>query len=1029
MIQRVPLLCGRFADCELHPRPQGELPEIVTQLKAQKIRYRTLPAIRVAGARYALRGRRFAMSWLVLACLAQTVLAGAATLNVPATYATISSAVAAAGDGDTIFISAGTYVDNVIVNKRLTIAGAGPATVVIPAISNPDCAGAGGGSLCAGGSNVFLVQANDVTIRDLTIDGNNPNLTSGVSSGGIDVDARNGIIEDFNYGVIDGTTVHDVQVRNVYFRGIYASSGGSGFNIHHNTLSNIGGSENSLAIFAFGGSGTIAFNTIANSTGGISTNHSSGVEIAGNVVTNCASAIHTDNAGDLGGSADVIHANTISDSPAGGWGISVFVPYVAPIVKNNRVLNVEKGMALFGRGTNPITTMFEGNYIDGGSRAGSIGVYMTTDQLGYGTSDTRLLLRANHILRNAEGVRIEQPGNLALATLVGNRIVGNGIGVNNQTPATLQAANNWWGCNNGAGASGPGCATVANGVLGTVTTLPHLVLGISAPKSSLPFNASTPIAASLRFNSEGFDVSAALQLPDDIPVTFTQTLGSFSSSVTAMSNGAATIDFKAGSVAGMAVIMATVDSQSVTANVKIVPACPGVDDAQATPPCAAPVTLVGSMNPANYRSQLLLTARVPGSQSAGSVTFSIDTANGYEVLCDSAPLINGEVECPVPGSVNVVNATIYSAAYSGDGNTPAASGSLTQFIKPDSVTLGVVAVPGQPAVGDAVVLSATIAGVDLSNKVAFNENGTALPGCGEVEIARLPGTADFGVASCRIPRVSPGLHNYVVTYHHATGPRFEQVVVSVTPSQNAAKDYADIWWAGQRENGWGLSVAQHGDRQFMLLYVYDDSGNPVWYVMPAGSWNSAYTEYTGALYQPAAEPINGDAAHDFNPIVQAGAPVGSATVSYAGPDVATLTYLINGIGSSKAVMRQVFAEDDGRAGMQVGDMWWPGAQEYGRGINIAQRGRALFLTWYTYDALGRNVFYAVPDGEWTGSTFTGDIYATVSSPWLGAHYDAAKFVSTKVGSMSLHFSDQENAVMRTTMDKLTRNRAISRLPF
>jgi hypothetical protein len=110
-------------------------------------------------------------------------------------------------------------------------------------------------------------------------------------------------------------------------------------------------------------------------------------------------------------------------------------------------------------------------------------------------------------------------------------------------------------------------------------------------------------------------------------------------------------------------------------------------------------------------------------------------------------------------------------------------------------------------------------------------------------------------------------------------------------------------------------------------------------------------------------------------------------------------------------------------------LWWAGLGENGWGMNIAQQGRVLFPVWYTYDSMGRTVFYTVPGGTWNGSTFTGDIYSTTSSAWLGVNYNPAQFVVTKVGTMTLDFTDQSNAIMTYTINALTQRKVISRQPY
>ena len=86
--------------------------------------------------------------------------------------------------GSTVNVAVGTYTENVTITKALTLTGAGAANVLLrPALSAPaPCSRA---SLCPGRSNMILVQADDVTIRGFTLDGDNPALTSGIVRSGV----------------------------------------------------------------------------------------------------------------------------------------------------------------------------------------------------------------------------------------------------------------------------------------------------------------------------------------------------------------------------------------------------------------------------------------------------------------------------------------------------------------------------------------------------------------------------------------------------------------------------------------------------------------------------------------------------------------------------------------------------------------------------------------------------------------------------------------------------------------------------
>lgn len=441
------------------------------------------------------------------------------------------------------------------------------------------------------------------------------------------------------------------------------------------------------------------------------------------------------------------------------------------------------------------------------------------------------------------------------------------------------------------------------------------------------------------------------------------------------------------------------------------------------------VTLTSSNNPASYRSSVVLTANISGTNPTGTVTFSVVTGSGLVTVCAAVPLAAASATCTVPGYLLVTNPTNFVANYSGDASNPANSTSFQQLVNMNSVTLTVVTVPIQPTIGSTVVLKAVLTGLNLTNKVAFNENGAALSGCSAVTVDLLPGTTDIGVASCTITGITGGQHNYVVTYRHVNDAGFEQVVVPITPVSGAA-DFTDMWWAGSAENGWGVSITQHGRAQFIVIYAYDGSGNPLWYVLPAGTWNASDTAFTGALYQPTSSPFSSyNNANSFLPGGATGASVGTATVTYTGSGTATLTYTINNVSGSKSIVRQPFGTDDGLPRLQVADMWWAGTQQNGWGMNIAQHARVLFPVWYTYNAQGRTTFYTVPGGVWTGSTFTGDIFSTVSSAWLGVTYNPAQLVVTKVGKMTLDFTDQSNAIMTYDVGGIVQQKVIVRQPY
>lgn len=361
-------------------------------------------------------------------------------------FATIQGGVTGVAAAGTVNVYSGVYTENVVITQSLMLVGTEAADTIVlrPAVSNPDCGGAGGGSLCPGGSNLILVQADNVTIHDLTLDGDNPALTSGIVRDGADLDARNGIIENHALGIpFNNLTVYNTAIRNIYLRGLYASSGGDSFNLHNNTVQNVQGEAvASVAIMNSGGSGNITYNTIATATAAIVTNESRSTYILDNIITASGSGVRTDHNGATGGTADVLERNTVGDCIAGGSGIWVVAPFLGVTVQYNTVTDCSVGLAIAGQSA-PIVPVFFDNIVDGQSLPGSIGIYITTDQPGSGSSDVAAEFNYNVIANTATGIEVEEePGYQLTATFANQALNANITGLNMTGGDVTFAGNN-----------------------------------------------------------------------------------------------------------------------------------------------------------------------------------------------------------------------------------------------------------------------------------------------------------------------------------------------------------------------------------------------------------------------------------------------------------------------------------------------------------------------------------------------------------------------------------------------------------
>jgi hypothetical protein len=239
-----------------------------------------------------------------------------------------------------------------------------------------------------------------------------------------------------------------------------------------------------------------------------------------------------------------------------------------------------------------------------------------------------------------------------------------------------------------------------------------------------------------------------------------------------------------------------------------------------------------------------------------------------------------------------------------------------------------------------------------------------------------------------------------------------------------ALNYSALWW-NPSESGWGLSVTQHGSQLFGAWFAYNASGNPMWVVLPAGTWTSA-TTFTGDLYSTSGPPSTGG----FDPSRVGSTRVGTATLSFANADAGVLTYTVNGVAGSKSIRRQSFGVVDNTPVTSYGDLWW-NASESGWGLSINQQYRTIFAVWYTYGEFGQPVWYVMPGGSWSGDTYAGTLYRTTAAPleFFRDPFNASRVASTAVGALSLRFSGANSATMSWTIDGISGSKAVTRQPF
>ncbi len=143
----------------------------------------------------------------------------------------------ATADGHTLDAEAGTYPENVVVNKSLTIAGpnagtAGADTRAAEAIVIPATEAIADGK-------IFTVTANEVTIKGFTISGSNTDLSASLVLNGVNTHAAHGIYAE---GDLDRLVIEDNIIANFTKNGVALDAGSGstyGNSIHQNLFDNI----------------------------------------------------------------------------------------------------------------------------------------------------------------------------------------------------------------------------------------------------------------------------------------------------------------------------------------------------------------------------------------------------------------------------------------------------------------------------------------------------------------------------------------------------------------------------------------------------------------------------------------------------------------------------------------------------------------------------------------------------------------------------------------------------------------------
>ena len=410
----------------------------------------------------------FAARLILAACaLSQIALGATLCVNKNGTKgcsSTIGAAVAAASAGDVIQVSQGTYHEDVVIGKSISLIGANSNNTII------DATGMSNGIYVDGLDNaaVGVVGISDVVVSGFTIQNANYEGILMTNATRITINGNQVLKNNVSLNVNDGTcgTIPNFETAEGFDcgEGIHLSG------VDHSIISNNMIEHNAGGILLSDDTGATHDNLIMSNT--VQENpFDCGITLASHPLYNPNPGPPT--------AAGVYH-NTITGNtakhngfqvPGAGAGVGIFSPapftnnYANVVVNNDLIDNGLPGVALHahapGAGLND--NMIAGNRISGNaadtddtSTSGPTGINVSGGDNGAGVPlavITGTVIAGNVIEKEAVGVATKTSGTVSANLNDFNAVV---TGVDNIFSGPVNALFNWWGCAKGPNA--PGCA-------------------------------------------------------------------------------------------------------------------------------------------------------------------------------------------------------------------------------------------------------------------------------------------------------------------------------------------------------------------------------------------------------------------------------------------------------------------------------------------------------------------------------------------------------------------------------------------
>lgn len=123
----------------------------------------------------------------------------------------------------------------------------------------------------------------------------------------------------------------------------------------------------------------------------------------------------------------------------------------------------------------------------------------------------------------------------------------------------------------------------------------------------------------------------------------------------------------------------------------------------------------------------------------------------------------------------------------------------------------------------------------------------------------------------------------------------------------------------------------------------------------------------------------------------------------------------------------------GARATDLSDLWW-NSSENGWGVNVAQQGDILFLTFFLYGPDRQPYWISGSSVQFQGTdasgnlTYTGQV-AQTAGPWFGSTFDPSTVGATVVGNVTFLATSVTTATLTYTVNGVSVTKQLTRLTF